>query len=402
MIDVAKIVVKAGKGGDGRVSFRHEKYIAKGGPDGGDGGAGGSVFAVADNNMATLLDFRSKAVYKAQDGQPGGKKNMTGGDAPDLYIKVPIGTLVYQMGGGEGSATGGAATNVGGEREILIADMNEPGKTFLLAKGGGGGKGNTRFKSSVNRAPTQYTAGAPGEEKTLKLEIKMVADVGLVGFPNAGKSTLLNFLTKARAKVADYPFTTLSPNLGTLKFGGKEEIVIADIPGLIEGASLGKGLGDEFLRHIERTRLLVHLIDPMFGVDFDSEVFSKETSLTENALKLYDTIRQELVSYGAGLDKKPEVAVINKTDITEVSDAFEKISTAFKKRKITVLPISAATGQGLGELIKAVASKLKKLPPKKSFDTAEPVKIFTIGNLPNKRIVFKSEVRDWEGDKHLA
>ena len=392
MIDAAKINIKAGKGGDGRVSFRHEKFIAKGGPDGGDGGRGGSVFAVADNNMATLLDFRSKPIYSAQEGQPGGKKNMSGGHGEDLTIRVPIGTLIYQKNEKDG-------------RDILIADMNETGKIQLLARGGIGGKGNVRFKSSVNQVPTQYTAGTPGEAKTLTLEVKMVADVGFIGFPNAGKSTLLNFLTKTHVKVADYPFTTLSPNLGTLKFDGGKEIVFADIPGLIEGASQGKGLGDEFLRHVERTRLLIHLVDPTFGVDFGAKPVSggrkvtPERVLAENSVKLYDTIRQELASYGASLDTKPEIVVINKMDVTEVSDAYNVTKRVFAKRKIDVLPISAATGLGLEDLIKTVVTELNKLPEKKTFAAAEPVKIFTFENLPNRRIVFRDDVKDWEGEK---
>ena len=256
MVDVVEIKIKAGDGGDGKVSFRREKFIPKGGPDGGDGGNGGSVYFVADNNMSTLTDFRSKRIYEAEDGNSGDIKGMTGKSGDELFIKVPVGTLVYEIEPDDDGDSG---------REVLIGDLVEVGQNFLVSKGGLGGKGNINFKSSKNRTPTQYTPGTKGDNKKIKLEIKLIADVGLVGAPNAGKSTLLNRLTNTNVKVANYPFTTLTPNLGIYKFGKDENIVMADIPGLIEGASKGKGLGDDFLRHVERTRILVHLIDPLDG-----------------------------------------------------------------------------------------------------------------------------------------
>lgn len=362
MIDVAYIKIKGGSGGDGAVSFRHERFIAKGGPDGGDGGKGGDVYLVADDNMATLKDFKSKEVFKADDGEKGGKKKMFGGDGADVFVKVPTGTLVYE---------------VRDNREILVCDLAENGQTFLIAKGGGGGRGNHRFRSATNQTPVQYTPGIKGEEKRVKLEIRLVADVGFVGMPNAGKSTLINRLTNANAKVANYPFTTLIPNLGICRLKDGTNVVISDIPGLIEGASEGKGLGDEFLRHVLRTRVIVHLVD-----------VSDEESPVEQAMKKYDAIRGELNEYGKGLEKKNEIVVINKVDVTEVKEAFSEIEKQFKKRKIKAFGISAVTGEGIDELLIEV-QKVLSVTPKTTFETATPVKIYNIDNLPNKKVVFK-------------
>lgn len=364
MIDLAKIQVKAGNGGDGLVSFRHEKFVAKGGPDGGDGGKGGSVYAVADHNLATLIDFRSKKVFKAGNGQSGGNKNKKGYDGEDLAIKVPTGTLVYQLDGQE---------------EILIADLSEDGQEVLLAKGGKGGVGNKTFSSSTNRAPRQYTKGKPGEVKELKLEVKLIADVGLVGMPNAGKSTLINVLTNTSAKVADYPFTTLSPNLGVLKLKSGKKVIISDIPGLIEGASTGKGLGDEFLRHVERTRLLIHLIDP----------YQADTDLVEKALGDYQVIEKELKNYQIDLTQKEELVAINKLDITEIKEIFPQIKKAFKNKfDLDVLGISAVSGEGLDVLVNLITKKLAEIPFKPLVEQPEAVKIYTIDNVPNKRLVY--------------
>jgi GTP-binding protein len=382
LIDTAKINIRAGKGGDGKVSFRREKFIPNGGPDGGDGGKAGSVYFLADNNMETLLDFRAKSLFAAQDGEPGGKKKSSGLHGEDLVIKVPVGTLIYEERSTEG--------------RVLVADMNEPGKKFLIAKGGHGGKGNWRFRSSTNQAPIQYTPGAYGEEKLIGLEIKLVADVGLIGFPNAGKSTLLNALTHTNVKVSNYPFTTLNPNLGTLRLKSGKEVIFADIPGLIEGASTGKGLGDDFLRHVERTRMLVHLIDP---ADMS---YTKEEDYVENALKMYDVIRQELRAYKAGLEDKEEIILISKQDLTEVKEKFEDIEKAFAAKGKKVFGISAATGEGLETLLNTVLERLSKLPEKVSFETSEPVKMFNIGNLPNRRLVFNSTILEFEGDKHIG
>ena len=381
LIDTAKINIQAGKGGDGKVSFRREKFIPDGGPDGGDGGKAGSVYFLADHNMETLLDFRSKAIFAAEDGQSGGKKKMSGLNGNDLVIKVPVGTLVYEERP---------------EGRILVADMTKVDTKFLIAKGGYGGKGNWRFRSSINQAPIQYTPGALGEEKLVGLEIKLVADVGLIGFPNAGKSTLLNALTHTKVKVSNYPFTTLNPNLGTLRTKAGKEIIFADIPGLIEGASTGKGLGDDFLRHVERTGMLVHLIDP---TDF---TYTKEDDHVKNAMKMYDVIRQELALYKAGLENKEEIILISKMDLTDIKEVFFEIKCAFEARGKKVLGISAATGEKLEELLNAILERLSKLPERISFETSEPTKIFNIGNLPNKRLVFNSTILEFEGDKHIG
>jgi GTP-binding protein len=367
MIDIAEIKIKAGNGGDGKVSFRREKYISKGGPDGGDGGKGGNIYLMADDNMATLIDFKSKNMIEAQDGEPGGKKKMTGKNGEDLFVKVPVGTLIYEMRDKD---------------EVLVADMNAKGMEFLIALGGVGGKGNFRFRSSTNQSPMQYTKGTLGDQKKIKLEVKLVADVGIIGLPNAGKSTLLNVLTRANAKVSSYPFTTLSPNLGTVLLKSGKTVVLSDIPGLIEGASEGKGLGDEFLRHVERTRILVHLIDPLEGVSDVSEC-------QENAFRKYETIRNELKNYGKGLEDKNEIIVINKLDLAEVKTQFNDIKKYFaKKIKNPVIGISGVTGEGVETLLNFIEENLSKIEKKVEFDVVTPVKLYDIGNLPNKRIVF--------------
>lgn len=368
MIDLVKIKIKAGDGGDGKVSFLRGKGSPKGGPDGGDGGDGGDVYFAADRNMATLRDFRAKDIFAAQNGEPGGKKKMYGADGEDYRISVPLGTLVYE---------------IKDDREILVADLNEDGKEFLIAKGGVGGKGNFRFRSATNRTPIQFTPGTKGEEKIVKLEIKLVADIGLIGLPNAGKSTLLNRLTHARAEIGSYPFTTLSPNLGVMELENGENAILADIPGLIEGASEGKGLGDEFLRHVERTRILVHLIDPLDGY----EPGSKET-LADNALSGYYKIRKELELYGRGLVEKPEIAVVSKIDVTEIRDEFEKIKKIFKRKKIEIIGISGVTGEGMAGLMGSIKKMLESNPKRPVFGVEKPVKLYTIENLPNRRLVF--------------
>ena len=371
MIDLVKIKLRAGNGGDGKVSFFREKGTPKGGPDGGDGGDGGSVYFVADRNMATLRDFRTKEMYAGEDGGHSGKLKMYGADGKDYRISVPLGTLVYEIKEG---------------REVLVADMDDDGKEFLIARGGIGGRGNYRFRSSTNQTPVQYTPGTLGEQKDIKLEVKLVADVGLIGLPNAGKSTLLNRLTHANVKVANYPFTTLSPNLGVMELENGENIIISDIPGLIEGASEGKGLGDEFLRHVERTRVLVHLIDPLEG-------YSGEGGLTpaENALSNYRKIRKELEVYGKGLMDKPELVVINKMDITESKDDAVHIFSEFKKNGISAEGISGVTGEGVEKLMGRIKKILEENPKRSVFNAEKPVKLFTIENLPNKRMVFGRE-----------
>lgn len=387
MVDLVEIKVKAGKGGDGKVSFRREKFIPKGGPDGGDGGKGGDVVLVADNNMSTLVDFKSKRVFEAEDGQQGGSKNMSGKSGSSLYIKLPVGTLVYEMREEfiENGDTGEDGKNEGSfddSRQVLVCDLVTPGQEYVIARGGIGGKGNVNFKGSKNRSPLQYTKGTKGEEKILKLEIKLIADVGLVGAPNAGKSTLLNKLTNANARVANYPFTTISPNLGILRIEKDKDIVLADIPGLIEGASDGKGLGDDFLRHVERTRILIHLIDPLTG---------GYENLVENSFADYLMIREELSKYGKKLNSKKSLICINKIDVTEVRGAFKNIKKRFEKEGLEVFGISAVTGEGLDTLIKKVIYTLDKTPKDNVFEPEKVVKRYNIENLPNRRVVFDKD-----------
>jgi GTP-binding protein len=368
MVDLVKIKVMAGNGGNGLVSFKREKYLPKGGPDGGNGGNGGNVYIVGESNMATLIDFRSKPVHKAKNGQTGMSQLMTGQDADDLYIKVPLGTLVYELVEDE---------------YLLVADIMEPNQSFLIAQGGRGGRGNASFKSSVNQAPRKFTKGTLGEVKYLKFEMKLIADVGFVGFPNAGKSTLINHLTNARAKIGSYPFTTLNPNLGLCTLPGDNKIIIADIPGLIEGAHEGKGLGDDFLRHIERTRIIVHLIDPM--QDFENMV--------DSTFKNYQIIRKELENKSDILGNKKEIVVINKLDLTEVKESFDAIKALFKKNNIEVLGISAVTGEGLDELLQKMGHELEGTT-KHTYEVEDTTKVYTIKNLPNKRVVFRGNLEE--------
>ncbi|MDZ7587225.1 MAG: GTPase ObgE [Patescibacteria group bacterium] len=324
MIDYAKITIKAGDGGDGRISFRREKFITKGGPDGGDGGDGGSVWLETDKDLNTLKPFQFQKKFAAEDGQAGGKYKRHGRDGKDLVIKVPRGTVVKTVGS-----------------VLTVFDLVEEGKIVCLAKGGRGGRGNWQFRSSILTTPKIAEGGKKGKEIQLTLELKLLADVGLIGMPNAGKSTLLSVLTKAKPKIADYPFTTLEPNLGVMKMGKmtRFDLVIADIPGLIEGASQGKGLGIEFLRHIERCQILVHLLD---GTKLLTEPASE-------LLKDYEVIRNELSLYAKSLLDKEEIVVLNKTDVLSEKQIKQGL-TALKKAKKKVICISAATHKGLKEL----------------------------------------------------
>ncbi|MBI2588443.1 GTPase ObgE [Candidatus Berkelbacteria bacterium] len=315
LIDEVEIKIKAGKGGDGLVSFRHEKFVAKGGPDGGDGGVGGSIYFETDSNLRTLFDFKRLKNFQAESGEAGKPKKQTGKNGQDLILKVPPGTLVF-------------------ENEELIFDLTQKDEIVLAAKGGRGGWGNVHFKSPTHQTPREFKPGLPGQEKHLRLELKMLAEVGIIGLPNAGKSTLLSVISNARPKIAAYPFTTLEPNLGVVRFQGKE-FIAADIPGLIEGASKGKGLGDRFLKHIERTKVLVHLLDalrPDLAVD-------------------YQTIRRELKAYSPKLAKKPEIIVINKIDTAKP----EFSAKDFPKKPLL---ISAVTHQGVKELQQEILKKL--------------------------------------------
>lgn len=328
-IDRTKIFVKAGNGGDGCVSFRREKNIPRGGPDGGDGGAGGSVLFQASQHLRTLIDFQKKVHFRAERGRHGQGKNKTGKSGPDLIIKVPPGTLVKEA-----------------VSEEILADLINHGDEFLAAVGGEGGRGNAQFATSTNQTPRQSEPGTPGDERWLILELKILADVGLVGLPNAGKSSLLARISAAHPKIADYPFTTLEPNLGVVNFGEGESFVVADIPGLIEGSYRGAGLGDKFLRHIERTKIIVHLID------ISSENLAQ---ISQN----YEIIRGELKNYGADLSAKPELVVLNKIDVFGPDKTFiREVQNYFKKTKIKTYPLSAATGKGVKNLLNALRQEI--------------------------------------------
>jgi GTP-binding protein len=321
LVDQAIIEVRGGKGGDGAVTFRREKYIPRGGPDGGNGGRGGSVFLQATPGVDTLLDMTGRHHWAAEDGVDGSAKKCFGRNGEDLTIKVPPGTVVYDHESGQ-----------------LIVDMDEPGKSFLIAKGGEGGFGNDHFKTSINQTPKYATPGEPGQRFLLRMELKLIADIGLVGKPNAGKSTLLSRLSAARPKIADYPFTTLEPQLGIAKLTDERRLVIADIPGLIEGAHHGAGLGHEFLRHIERTRLLVHMLD-VDPID--------NTSPIDN----YRVICRELSEYSPELASKPQIIALNKMDQFTPEDQLVAVDMIQNELGRKVMPISAATGAGCRELL---------------------------------------------------
>ncbi|MCS6876950.1 MAG: GTPase ObgE [Geminicoccaceae bacterium] len=312
-LDSAKIYVKSGDGGDGAVSFRREKYVEFGGPDGGDGGRGGHVILKADPDLNTLIDFRYKQHFRAERGENGMGKQRHGKNGADLVIRVPLGTQVYAE-----------------DHQTLLFDLSEPGQEVVVCRGGRGGRGNVHFKSPTNRAPRYAEPGEPGEERWIWLELKLLADVGLVGLPNAGKSTFLAAVSRARPKIADYPFTTLEPKLGTVQVGD-ESFVIADIPGLIEGASEGRGLGDRFLGHIERCAVLVHLVD----------------GTQREIVKAYRTVRRELEAYGHGLAQKPEILCLNKCDALDARAIARKRRALAAAAGAPVFAISAATGRGL-------------------------------------------------------
>jgi len=319
-VDQAEIEVCAGDGGNGRVSFRHEKYVPKGGPDGGDGGRGGDIIVVADPNMSTLLDFRYKKIFRAGSGEDGGAANRYGMKGEDLTIRLPVGTIVRDARTGE-----------------ILADLKQPGQTAVVAVGGKGGKGNVHFKSSTNQTPRKATAGRPGQHRFLELELKLIADVGLVGFPNAGKSTLLSRISDARPKIAEYPFTTLVPNLGIVKTGDYRSFVVADIPGIIEGAHLGKGLGLDFLRHIQRTRVLVYLI---------------ECAAADPMIQL-DMLKAELGLYDPQLLEKISIVALNKIDLLD-----EAARSALDAYPEDWLRISAFTGENVPKLIERLRESL--------------------------------------------
>ena len=320
-IDEAEVYVRAGKGGDGCLSFRREKFEPFGGPDGGTGGNGGDVVVRATPGVDTLLDFKGKHHWKAENGRPGESKCKAGRNGEDLVIDLPVGTLIYDR-----------------DIDVLLKDLAEPGETCVIVQGGKGGKGNVAFATATHQTPREWEPGEPGEERNLRLELKLIADVGLVGLPNAGKSTLLSRISKARPKIGAYPFTTLQPQLGIVELSGGRRMVVADIPGLIEGAHEGAGLGDAFLRHIERTRVLVHVVD-VCPLDERSPV------------EAYETIREELTKYSPTLAAKPEIVAGNKTDLAPSGEAVEELAEAIGRE---VFGISAATGQGVRQLADAV------------------------------------------------
>ena len=331
-IDEAVINVRAGNGGNGMASFRREKYIPKGGPDGGDGGSGGSVYSVATTGINTLIDFSVKNQFQATSGQGGQSRKRTGLSGEDLYIKIPCGTKITNHETGE-----------------LMGDLVNDGEICLVAKGGIGGKGNTRFKSSINQAPRRTTSGTIGEQRKIVLELNLLADVGLLGYPNAGKSTLIRAVSSAKPKVADYPFTTLNPNLGVVRLNFDESFVIADVPGIIEGASEGTGLGISFLKHLSRTRLLLHL------VDIGQNISAKESAIEIRKLEL------ELDKFSNELSKKERWMVFNKIDL--ISDADEKSELIIDELgwKGPIHLVSAATGENMDSLMKDILHRIQEL-----------------------------------------
>ncbi len=329
MYDRAKIYVKGGDGGNGAVAFRREKYVPRGGPAGGNGGKGGDVYLVVDPRLNTLLPFRYKVHFKAERGEHGKGKNQHGRSGKDVYISVPPGTLVYDAETGE-----------------LLADLTEPGQKVLVARGGRGGRGNAAFKNSVRQAPRIAEKGEPGEERWLRLELKLIADVGIVGVPNAGKSTLLSRISNARPKIADYPFTTLDPHLGLVVVDNRD-MVVADIPGLIEGAHTGAGLGHEFLRHVERCRVLIHLLNG------DSP----------DPVGDFDVINQELALFNPQLAEKPQVVVYNKMDLPHARERWPQVRQALEERGVRdPFAISAVTGEGIQEMLRYVRAMLDRAP----------------------------------------
>src|SRR6202161_2739300 len=346
-IDEATIRVKAGDGGNGCLAFRREKYVPRGGPSGGDGGDGGDVIMESSERHNTLVHFRFNPEYKAQRGRHGEGTNCKGREGEDVLLKVPVGTIVYDADTGE-----------------KVHDFSHADERVVIAQGGRGGRGNARFATSTHQAPREHEEGRPGEERVFRLELKLLADVGLVGYPNVGKSTLISRISAARPKIADYPFTTLQPNLGVVAVGeAKEErsFVVADIPGLIEGAHTGSGLGTQFLRHIERTRLLVHMVDVSDG------------SGRPDVVKDVEVILGELASFGAGLEKKPTLMVASKIDVAN-PEKLKKLKQWATRKKLRLYPISAVTGEGIEKLKFAMAAEVDQVR-KALAETAEEAKV---------------------------
>ena len=362
-IDYVKITAKSGNGGNGAITFRREKYVAAGGPDGGDGGRGGSVYFTVDQDMNTLLDFRFKRKFKAEDGKNGEGGHRFGKSGEDLYIKVPAGTVVKDAQTGK-----------------IVTDLSEIGQTELILPGGKGGKGNSHFATSTRQAPRFARDGEKGIEKEFILELKLLADVGLLGFPNVGKSTFISKVTSAKPKIADYHFTTIVPNLGVVKGEYGDSFVIADIPGIIEGASEGTGLGLQFLRHIERTRLLLHFLD-VSGAE------------GRNPVEDFKIINEELKKYSAKLSTRKQVIVANKMDVMQDTSLLDEVEKMAKEKEIEIFKISAATGDGIKELMKRVSELLKELPKEEIIEDTDERVIYT---LKENKDEFKVEIVNGE------
>jgi GTP-binding protein len=367
-VDEVRIFVKAGDGGNGAVAFRREKFIERGGPSGGDGGNGGSVVFVANPQLTTLLDFRYQQHHRARNGENGMGSDCNGRASEDMILKVPVGTLIRDAGSGE-----------------VLADLSASEQRFVAAQGGRGGLGNMNFATSTRQTPRFAQDGTKGEERTLILELKLLADVGLLGFPNAGKSTFISRVSRARPKVADYPFTTLVPNLGMVQYKDNLSFVMADIPGLIEGASEGVGLGHQFLRHVERCKVLIHLID--LGAEGEGR----------EPLKDFDILNHELEKYSGELSKKPQVVAPNKIDLPDARARLEGFTAAMRKRGIAVFPVSTATGEGLQALMDVTAEvlftgrtdKLRVEPPAKPAKKAAPAKKAVVAKAPARKAAAK-------------
>ena len=339
-IDKAEILVQSGKGGDGMVHFHREKYVPRGGPDGGDGGRGGDVILEVRPTLNSLAAFRFTTRYTAGDGKGGGTNNKSGKSADNLVVPVPPGTMVYDAADGD-----------------LLGDLTASGQQLVVCKGGRGGRGNPHFKSSINQIPRTAENGEPGEEKRLRLELKLIADIGIVGVPNAGKSTLLSVLTNAKPKIADYPFTTLEPNLGVANVDDETTVVLADIPGLVEGAAKGVGLGHDFLRHVQRTRVLIHLLD----------------GLSSDPLADFSQINSELALFDPGLAEKPQIVALNKIDQPEVAERWPKLKRELKKRGFESMAISALARTNVRELLMKAVKMLAEAPIPQEVESAMPV-----------------------------
>jgi len=357
-IDEAEIIAQSGKGGNGAVHFRREKYVPHGGPDGGDGGRGGNVILLVDSHLNTLYAFRHQTRFKASDGKNGAKQNMTGASAEDLIVPVPAGTVVFDA-----------------QSERVLGDLLDPDQQLVIAHGGRGGRGNARFSTSRNQVPRIAEKGEPGELLKIRMELKLIADIGIVGVPNAGKSTFLSVVTNAKPKIADYPFTTLEPNLGVAELDADNTLVLADIPGLIEGAHQGIGLGHSFLRHIQRTRVLIHLLD----------------GLAEDPVVDYGQINSELALFDPALERKPQVVVLNKMDLPDVSDRWPTVKSELAERGVTAQAISAITGEGVRELLYRAAELLDETEP---IQESEQLPLYTVADDP-REFKIKRENSGW-------